>query len=161
MGDCSAPALPSLGRLAAMTDCAFCDYAGPSEILADYRSSFVVRPIRPVTEGHVLVIPRRHVADFKESVSTFKIAAEGAVQWCRQAEINEANVITSRGWAATQTVTHLHLHVVPRRSSDRLALPWSSPDFGPLTRALGDFEDHGDYEGVVAAAQQLVRAWNR
>lgn len=141
------------------SDCPFCNYAGPSEILADFGSSFVIRPIDPVTEGHVLIVPRRHASDFKESVSTFKAAAEGAVQWCRAAEINEVNLITSRGWAATQTVLHLHLHVVPRRRGDGLALPWSSPDFGLLAKALDAFEDHGDYEGVVAAAKGLIRVW--
>lgn len=34
------------------------------------------------------------------------------------------NLITSRGAAATQSVFHLHLHLVPRTEGDGLALPW-------------------------------------
>ena len=36
------------------------------------------------------------------------------------------NLITSRGRAATQSVFHLHLHLVPRADNDGLALPWHS-----------------------------------
>lgn len=41
------------------------------------------------------------------------------------AEHEAANLITSRGGAATQTVFHLHVHVVPREAGDGLALPWT------------------------------------
>jgi histidine triad (HIT) family protein len=37
------------------------------------------------------------------------------------------NIITSAGRDATQTVDHLHLHLVPRRPGDGLALPWAAP----------------------------------
>jgi histidine triad (HIT) family protein len=37
----------------------------------------------------------------------------------------DCNIITSVGSAATQTVRHLHVHVVPRRRGDGLQLPWS------------------------------------
>jgi hypothetical protein len=35
------------------------------------------------------------------------------------------NLITSVGAAATQTVRHLHIHLIPRREGDALALPWT------------------------------------
>lgn len=73
--------------------------------------------------GHVLVIPYQHVpdvgADAAVSALTMACAAELA------AELSDCNVITSRGPAATQTVFHLHLHVVPRSAGDNLALPWT------------------------------------
>jgi histidine triad (HIT) family protein len=47
-----------------------------------------------------------------------------AAQWARTC--GDANLITSVGSAATQTVFHLHVHVVPRRAGDGLALPWTS-----------------------------------
>ena len=41
-------------------------------------------------------------------------------------EMGPVNLITSRGREATQSVFHLHLHLVPRAANDGLALPWYS-----------------------------------
>ncbi|MFE7574704.1 HIT family protein [Streptomyces sp. NPDC057521] len=46
------------------------------------------------------------------------------------------NLITSKGRAATQSVTHLHLHLAPRRNGDSLALPWDPRGEGSV-RAEG------------------------
>jgi histidine triad (HIT) family protein len=43
------------------------------------------------------------------------------------AEHPAANLITSKGSAATQTVFHLHVHLVPRQVDDGLPLPWTPP----------------------------------
>ena len=43
----------------------------------------------------------------------------------RHHEPRDYNVITSAGRAATQTVMHLHFHLVPREPGDGLMLPWS------------------------------------
>lgn len=108
--------------------CPFCHYAGPSEILADYGDVFVIEPINPVTQGHVLVIPRRHMRDAtfdrKLTGRVFEVAALEA-EW-RVA--GACNIITSIGEEATQTVMHFHVHVVPRREGDGLALPWSQKE---------------------------------
>lgn len=82
-------------------------------------------PLDPVTEGHVLVVPKTHVADFASvpevSAATMRRAAE-LVHWSDR----PMNLITSRGREATQSVFHLHLHLVPRAENDGLALPWYS-----------------------------------
>ena len=41
------------------------------------------------------------------------------------AERPAANLITSKGREATQSVFHLHVHVVPRAAGDGLPLPWT------------------------------------
>lgn len=43
----------------------------------------------------------------------------------------DMNLITSRGPAATQTVPHLHLHLIPRREGDGLTLPWTAQQATP------------------------------
>ncbi len=48
-----------------------------------------------------------------------------AAQWAAGHRMNPCNLITSAGREATQTVFHLHIHVVPRRDGDGLALPWT------------------------------------
>jgi histidine triad (HIT) family protein len=42
-------------------------------------------------------------------------------------EMGPCNLITSKGREATQTVFHMHLHLVPRAENDGLLLPWSVP----------------------------------
>jgi histidine triad (HIT) family protein len=82
-------------------------------------------PLNPVTEGHCLIVPKRHVKDFAADPETFADAAKRAAELMRWTP-RAMNVITSRGTAATQSVFHLHLHLVPREENDGLALPWYS-----------------------------------
>lgn len=106
-------------------DCPFCAIVAgraPAEIVHEWDDALAIVPLNPVTDGHLLVIPKVHVADVGHdphvSAATMQRAAElAAEQWC--------NVITSRGRVATQSVFHLHIHIVPRREDDGLALPWT------------------------------------
>ena len=78
-------------------------------------------PLNPVVPGHTLVVPRVHIEDAAEDP-----AIAGATM-ARAASLAETpfNIITSAGAQATQTVWHLHFHIIPRRENDDLALPWS------------------------------------
>ncbi|MFD4221696.1 HIT family protein [Streptomyces griseus] len=109
-----------------VASCVFCEIVAgraPAHVVWEWEDVVAIRPLNPVTPGHVLVIPHTHVADVGESplvsARTMACAAELA------AELPAVNVITSKGSAATQTVAHLHLHVVPRTAGDALPLPWT------------------------------------
>lgn len=80
-------------------------------------------PLDPVTPGHMIVVPREHVADATDQPSITADVMFQAAQLAR--EHDAANIITSIGADATQTVFHLHIHVVPRRPGDGLTLPWT------------------------------------
>ncbi|MEU1300799.1 HIT family protein [Streptomyces shenzhenensis] len=105
-------------------DCPFCAIVrgeAAAEIVHEWSDAVAFVPLNPVTPGHVLVVPRVHVADVghdpEVSATAMRRAAELAAEtYC--------NVITSRGAVATQTVFHLHYHVIPRRQGDVLSLPW-------------------------------------
>lgn len=108
--------------------CVFCDtsrIAPPIErrIASNGEQIIVFTPLNPVTPGHQLVVPVRHVNDATISPrltgAVMEVAAEVADKW------PAANLITSIGEAATQTVPHLHAHVVPRHMGDDLPLPWT------------------------------------
>lgn len=111
--------------------CVFCDIVAgtaPATVLREWPDALAIVPRGGCTPGHTLVLPRVHVADVGTdpaiSAATMAAAAELA------AELPAANIITSRGAAATQTVYHLHLHVVPRTAGDGLPLPWTTTQTG-------------------------------
>ena len=109
------------------SDCVFCRIVAGTAlatIIRDWPDAIAVVPLGPVVPGHWLVIPRAHVRTAAESPAVY-----GAVS-ARAAELvartgDDANLVTSIGPAATQTVDHLHVHVVPREQGDGLALPWT------------------------------------
>lgn len=116
--------------------CPFCNYEGPSEIRHDWDDAYSIEPISPVTPGHLLVISKKHQERAGENpTSTGKLfarAAELAV------EVGDCNLIQSNGSAATQTVRHIHVHVIPRKEGDGLHLPWTlSPRLQTILEHLG------------------------
>lgn len=106
--------------------CIFCNIVvgtAPAQIVERWLDATAFVPFNPVTPGHVLVVPHRHLRDVSDSPGhaawAFALASTIAGQH------DAANIITSRGEAATQTVFHAHVHVVPRHHGDGLALPWT------------------------------------
>src|SRR4051812_17325934 len=102
--------------------CPFCEIIeerAPAKFIARWPGDAIaIEPLNPVTEGHVLVIPNKHVEHAGVSPQTT------AMTMYRAAELaagRPANIITSIGPEATQSVFHLHIHVVPRREGDGLA----------------------------------------
>jgi histidine triad (HIT) family protein len=96
----------------------------PAEVLYDAHRVLVIVPLNPVTSGHVIVLPKKHVIDFTTDWLATIDATHAAFQYARRVG-GDVNLITSKGEAATQSVFHLHIHLVPRRENDGLALPWS------------------------------------
>lgn len=117
-----------------MGDCVFCEIiAGeaPAKFLADGISNVAIEPLNPVTPGHFITIPRKHVSDALEDPAVTGQCMDDAALWtslfARRSSLYESvNFITSVGKPATQSVFHLHIHVVPRAVDDGLALPWYS-----------------------------------
>lgn len=106
--------------------CPFCDYAGPSDIIYSDDTLYIIEPLYPVTTGHRLVIPHRHVNDFTTDPDLTGNVTSRALAYADE-NFEASNIIVSRGKAATQTINHLHIHVIPRRPGDGLALPWATP----------------------------------
>ncbi len=113
--------------------CPFCEIVNRDDPDARevYRDENVVAffPTDPAVLGHTLVIPRRHVQDIW-SLRTEEAAQLSAVvlrlaEAVRAALLPEGlNVIQSSGAAATQTVPHLHVHLVPRNEGDGMGRIW-------------------------------------
>ncbi len=103
--------------------CPFCDLHSDRVVLEN-ETTVAVMDGFPVTEGHSLVIPRRHaetVFDLSEDelADCFRLVfrlREGLLR--DDPEITGFNVGINAGEDAGQTVFHCHIHVIPRRSGD-------------------------------------------
>jgi histidine triad (HIT) family protein len=138
--------------------CVFCDIVAktaPATIVKEYPYAIVIVPLNPVTQGHVLVLPKAHVKDAAEDPMVTGIVMAQAAHYVK--DVGPCNIITSIGEEATQSVFHLHLHVVPRVADDGLPLPWS--DHREQLRKAEDAIK--DLESVVSDSDILyIRAWS-
>ena len=132
--------------------CAFC-----SIVRGEVPASFVFRgedvcaflDARPVFKGHVLVVPAEHVDDLpalpRQLIEPFWSAVQriaGAVE----AGLSAQGTFVGVNNRISQSVPHLHAHVVPRRKGDGLR-----GFFWPRTKYESDAERDG-YAARIAAA---------
>lgn len=106
-----------------MSDCVFCERIKNKEYDDRFAHYVCFEPLNPVTEGHMLVVPVVHTPNLNDG----ELEAE-QVGWALRYftnDLGDYNIITSKGDAATQTIQHLHFHIVPRRKDDGLKLPWT------------------------------------
>lgn len=91
----------------------------------------------PVTEGHTLVIPKRHVASLfelpdVEQVAVWMLVAKVRALLMADIKPDGFNVGLNDGTSAGQTVMHAHVHVIPRRHGDvadpKGGVRWVIPD---------------------------------
>jgi histidine triad (HIT) family protein len=133
-------------------DCLFCKIVAgdlPATLVREDEWTVAFMDINPATRGHLLVVPREHSTNLLE-IGREDLAACGAAAQALAALVSErlgadgVNVLNSCGRAAWQTVSHFHLHVIPRYAGDPLRLPWTP---GP-----------GDRDEIAATAAELTRA---
>lgn len=119
-----------------MNGCVFCDIAADPtrsqtavSTLDGERTVVSFEPLNPVTPGHRLFVPVQHYAFAHEMPScllgdVFRAAAD----WADAR--GGYNLIQSNGRHATQTIFHVHVHLVPRTRRDGLHLPWTGQHGG-------------------------------
>lgn len=89
---------------------------------ASNEHAFAMLDAFPVSNGHCLVIPRRHIVDLtqlpeEEYLGCFELLREVASSY-RQNGIESFNIGVNVREAAGQTVEHAHIHLIPRRLGD-------------------------------------------
>src|SRR3989344_4151927 len=99
-----------------MTDCVFCKIINkeiPSDVVYDCDDVMAFMDIRPVSRGHVLVVPKVHTADLMETPDEVLVhfmhdvkKVADAVQ--KAVKADGLTISTNKGEAAGQTVFHLH-----------------------------------------------------
>jgi len=117
-------------------NCPFCKLP-TDRIISESDYTFTIRDGFPVSEGHTLIIPKRHVPSFFELKAIEKAAILQALDEAKEVldkELNPDgyNVGINDGEAAGQTVMHLHVHLIPRYRGDaedpRGGVRWIFPE---------------------------------
>jgi histidine triad (HIT) family protein len=110
--------------------CVFCEIASRRDdrpLLYADDECVVFEPLGPIVPGHVLVVPTAHQDSAADSLVGTAVTFRTAARYARE-HYEAFNLITSSGSDATQTIMHLHVHIVPRQRGDGLLLPWSNQD---------------------------------
>lgn len=113
-------------------DCLFCKIVAghvPATIVAEGERAIAFMDVNPATRGHALVIPRAHARDVHEIAdedlqAVAVMAKRVAARQLERLGASGVNLLNSNGRAAWQTVSHFHMHVIPRYAGDPLKLPW-------------------------------------
>ena len=105
--------------------CPFCTIP-PEDIICENTLAVAIYDRYPVCDGHVLVMPRRHVASFFDAYGDEITAIHDLLLICRgileeKYRPDGFNIGVNVGAAAGQTVFHLHVHLIPRYPGDHPA----------------------------------------
>lgn len=109
-----------------MADCLFCAIAaGDVEAARVWEDEDVVAflDVRPVFKGHTLIVPRRHVVTLPDLPAELRdpfLAAGQRVAAAMVAGLEAQGSFMAVNNVVSQSVPHLHLHVVPRTKGDGL-----------------------------------------
>ena len=123
--------------------CPFCDIASDPKhvrVIAQNDHAFLVRDGFPVSDGHSLIIPRRHIGSFFDAAVDERHALLELVDQAKLLIDTEFgpdayNIGINDGPAAGQTVPHLHIHLIPRYENSmadpRGGVRWVVPEKAP------------------------------
>jgi len=104
--------------------CPFCTL--PSERIIDSNDlALVIRDGYPISPGHTLVIPKRHIGSWFETTPEEQSAMLNLLERAKavleeELQPNGYNIGINDGPNAGQTVPHLHMHLIPRYKGDQL-----------------------------------------
>ena len=107
-------------------NCLFCDIQSTDQqrIIAESNLAYVISDGFPVTDGHTLFIPKRHVKDYFELVPAeineinSLMSKQRLLLQEKDSKIEGFNIGMNCGEVAGQTIFHCHVHLIPRRKGD-------------------------------------------
>lgn len=102
--------------------CIFCKIAlkqAPASIIYEDETVMAFLDIRPLNEGHTLVIPKKHYVDIfdipeNQLGQVHNVAKQTSIAVKKATNANGISIIQQNGKAAGQDIFHLHVHIVPR-----------------------------------------------
>ncbi|MEG0549340.1 MAG: HIT family protein [Coprobacillus sp.] len=101
-------------------NCLFCER---KSYVIDNEYGYVIYDENPVSLGHMLIIPKRHVQDFFEADEKLKIELIKLLDQAKEILNNKYypegyNIGMNCGEVAGQSIMHLHIHLIPRYKGD-------------------------------------------
>jgi histidine triad (HIT) family protein len=122
----------------------------PAHVVLDEADLIAILDVRPVFEGHTLVLPRRHhphLDDLPAELLGPLLDAGRRVAAAQRAVLGNSGTWVTLNDVVSQSVPHVHLHVVPRRTKDGLR-----GFFWPRTR----YESDGAASTLAAALKDAL-----
>ena len=133
-------------------DCLFCKMvAGQIPVTKIYedRTVLVFLDIGPISDGHALVIPKQHFEKLHDCPAeilgqVFSRLGEIAGAVAAAMDSDGYNLLCNNGRAAGQLIEHLHFHIIPRNTGDRLFSRWPSYEYeeGKIDEIAGTIREH-------------------
>jgi diadenosine tetraphosphate (Ap4A) HIT family hydrolase len=123
-----------------MSECLFCILKDQVEVFDENDYFYCIYDKFPVSKGHLLIIPKRHINDYfdlyeDEISSMYKFMHRQKESLDVIYKPDGYNIGVNNGKAAGQTIMHLHIHLIPRY--------------------LGDFKNpEGGVRGVIPSKQK-------
>ena len=114
-------------------DCIFCKIANgeiPSRTLYEDKLFRVILDLAPATRGHALILPKEHADNLYDlpeetAAAVMVLAKKLALVMRERLSCDGLNLVQNNGEAAGQTVSHFHLHMIPRYINDGQTLGWA------------------------------------
>jgi len=135
-----------------MSDCLFCQIvagAVPARIVLAEDDFVAFLDARPVFKGHALLVPREHVVTLPDLPARLRDGFLASAQRLAAAMVDGLGAqgsFVAMNNTVSQSVAHLHCHVVPRTKGDGLR-----GFFWPRTRYADDDEATGYAERLISA----------
>ena len=107
-----------------MKDCPFCYDNIKDRVVAEQNSVVAIQDNYPVADGHLLIVPKRHIEDYFSLNETEKRDTDVLIMKLKDRitendhSVTGFNIGTNVGESAGQTIFHAHIHLIPRRNND-------------------------------------------
>jgi len=100
-----------------------CELCHPAQVVAENAAAYARYDSHSLAPGHVIVVPRRHVADFfdmtaQEQAAVLALLNEARRLMQSQHSPDGYNIGVNVGKAAGQSRMHVHVHLIPRYAGD-------------------------------------------
>jgi histidine triad (HIT) family protein len=139
-------------------NCLFCRIVSgelPATIVYEDKNSVAFLDHRPLFQGHTLLVPREHVetlGDLSPSLVEPYFKAAQLLACAVESALDAEGTFVAMNNRVSQSVPHLHVHVVPRKRKDGL-----KGFFWPRTKYHSDEEMKVVQRKIALALQQLSR----